>query len=194
MNFLAHLYLSGDDIEIRLGNFIGDYVKGNHLRNYPTGVQAGIRLHRAIDHFTDNHNIWKECREILRPSYDRWSGVATDVMLDHILAREWASYSNRELKGFTRTFYFQLLQRYHMLPARVRGFLPFMVQSNRLYSYSNREGIIRALEIMGNHTTLRGNPHLAIELVYENYSTFSTGLRHLITDLSVTCSKYLESH
>ncbi|PKN95695.1 MAG: DUF479 domain-containing protein, partial [Chloroflexi bacterium HGW-Chloroflexi-5] len=28
MNFLAHLYLSGDNNEIIIGNFIADHVKG----------------------------------------------------------------------------------------------------------------------------------------------------------------------
>ncbi len=27
MNYLAHLYLSGESSEIKLGNFIGDYVQ-----------------------------------------------------------------------------------------------------------------------------------------------------------------------
>ena len=31
MNFLAHIYLSGDDPNIQLGNFIGDFVKGRNL-------------------------------------------------------------------------------------------------------------------------------------------------------------------
>ena len=31
MNFLAHLYLSGEDEELLIGNFIADYVKGSLL-------------------------------------------------------------------------------------------------------------------------------------------------------------------
>ncbi|MFW6268359.1 MAG: ACP phosphodiesterase, partial [Marinilabiliaceae bacterium] len=34
MNYLAHLYLSGDDPEILMGNFIGDYVKGRRFTRY----------------------------------------------------------------------------------------------------------------------------------------------------------------
>jgi acyl carrier protein phosphodiesterase len=183
MNFLAHLYLSGSNVDIRLGNFIGDHVKGNQMHSYPHAVQIGIKLHRRIDQVTDRHVAWKSCKEILRPGYGRWSGVATDVMFDYILAKEWNAYSSRQLKGFTRTFYFQMLQRYHMLPPAVRGFLPFMIQSNRLYSYSTDEGIIRALEIMGNYTTMQGDPKLALSLVKENYTIFSCGLKDLMRAL-----------
>jgi len=189
MNFLAHLYLSGSNIDIRLGNFIGDHVKGKQILAYPPGVQTGIKLHRTIDQVTDRHEAWKSCREKLRPSYGRWSGVATDVMFDYILAKEWSTYSNRPLKGFTRTFYFQMLQRYHMLPPAVRGFLPFMIQSNRLYSYSTDEGVTRALEIMGNYTTMKGNPSLALQIVKENYIAFSAGLQELLYALIQVAEK-----
>ena len=189
MNFLAHLYLSGSNIDIRLGNFIGDHVKGKQILIYPQGIQTGIKLHRRIDQVTDRHEAWKSCREKLRPSYGRWSSVATDVMFDYILAKEWQTYSNRPLKGFTRTFYFQMLQRYHMLPSAVRGFLPFMIHSNRLYSYSTDEGVTRALEIMGNYTTMKGNPSLALQIVKENYIAFSAGLQELLYALIQVAEK-----
>ncbi len=189
MNFLAHIYLSGSNVDIRLGNFIGDQVKGNQILKYPKRVQQGIMLHRKIDQTTDKHPAWRSCKTILIPSYGRWSSVATDVMFDFILAREWPAYSNRSLKGFTRTFYFQMLQRYYMLPLEVRNFLPFLIQSNRLYSYSTDEGITKALEIMGNHTTMKGNPALALNLVKENYEIFSLGLKELITELTHMAKK-----
>ncbi|QKG79291.1 acyl carrier protein phosphodiesterase [Tenuifilum thalassicum] len=185
MNFLAHLYLSGEDIEIRLGNFIGDYVKGKTIFSYPKTIQKGINLHRAIDFHTDKHSSWKICRELLKESYGRWAGVVTDVMFDYILAKEWENYSNRPLKGFTRTFYFQMLQRYHLLPPRVRGFLPFMIHSNRLYSYRSDSGIIKALNIMSNHTSLQGDPEQALNVVKDNYELLREKLNKLLSDLTI---------
>ena len=35
MNYLAHIYLSGDDPGMQIGNFIADGVKGNHYPDYP---------------------------------------------------------------------------------------------------------------------------------------------------------------
>ena len=46
MNFLAHLYLSKDNKNILIGNFIADAVKGKKHENYPKEIQAGILLHR----------------------------------------------------------------------------------------------------------------------------------------------------
>ena len=39
MNFLAHLYLSGTNEKILVGNFIGDYVKGRKYEIYEKAIQ-----------------------------------------------------------------------------------------------------------------------------------------------------------
>jgi acyl carrier protein phosphodiesterase len=169
MNFLAHLYLSGADVEIRLGNFIGDYVKGKSLSRYPEGVQKGITLHRAIDSFTDKHSSTRECINLLRPGYGKYAGVVVDVLFDHVLANEWNRYSQTNLKSFTRSFYFQMVRKYNFLPDRVKRFLPFMIQSNRLYSYKTNEGLKRAIEIMSSVTSLPDKSDYAIETLNENH-------------------------
>ena len=55
MNFLAHIYLSGTDEELTLGNFFADSLKGKSYLKYPLGIQRGVVLHRAIDFYTDTH-------------------------------------------------------------------------------------------------------------------------------------------
>ncbi len=183
MNFLAHLYLSGSDTDIRLGNFIGDYVKGSHLEGFPLGVQKGITAHRAIDTFTDKHNSTHSCVELLRPGYGKYAGVVVDVLFDHILAKEWERYSESDLKWFTRKFYFQMLQRYTLLPDRVKKFLPFMIQSNRLYSYRTHDGVKRALEIMSSVTSLPENSEFAIDVLNKNYTELSAHFNTLFPEI-----------
>jgi acyl carrier protein phosphodiesterase len=183
MNFLAHLYLSGSDVDIRLGNFMGDYVKGKSLERFPLGVQKGIKLHRAIDSFTDRHHSTHSCIELLRPGYGKYAGVVVDVLFDHVLAKEWDKYSKTELKSFTRKFYFQMIRHYSLLPDRVKRFLPFMIQSNRLYSYRTIDGVKRAIEIMSSVTSLPENTDYAVEILNENYAKFSTHFNTLFPEL-----------
>lgn len=183
MNFLAHLYLSGDDPEIMLGNFIGDYVKGKNLNGYREKIRYGIRLHRAIDTLTDSHPATKASNALLREGYGKYSGVVTDILFDHILAVEWDYYSNRSLSDFTRSFYFQMLLRYRLLPKPVRMFLPFMIRSNRLFSYRTPEGINRALEIMATHTSLPRNGVYATQQLNRHYSSFAKNFTLLFSDL-----------
>lgn len=183
MNFLAHLYLSGSDVEIRLGNFIGDYVKGRSLTRFTKGVQKGITLHRAIDFFTDKHSSTHTCIELLRPGYGKYAGVVVDVLFDHVLANEWHKYSQSNLKTFTRVFYFQMVRNYSLLPDKVRKFLPFMIQSNRLYSYRYKEGVQKAIEIMSSVTSLPDKSIYAIETLSQNYEQFSIQFNTLFPEI-----------
>ena len=48
MNYLAHIFLSGSNRKVQLGNFVGDAVKGSSYKNYPPDIAKGIQLHRAI--------------------------------------------------------------------------------------------------------------------------------------------------
>lgn len=173
MNFLAHLYLSGDVVEIRLGNFIGDYVKGMNLKHYPLKIQTGIMLHRAIDSFTDSHPSTRICTKLLQPGYGKYAGVVNDIFYDHFLAKDWKTYSRSDLKSFTKLFYHQMLLRFNYLPATVRRFLPFMIHSDRLFRYRTVDGIKQAIEIMSSVSSLPSNSEYAIEVLKENYSVFN---------------------
>lgn len=80
MNFLAHLYLSGDDPDIRIGNFIGDFVKGrNPEGQFPARVALGIQAHRLIDQFTDAHPLVRSSKDRIRAKYRHYSGVIVDI-------------------------------------------------------------------------------------------------------------------
>ena len=57
MNFLAHIYLSGNNDLLKIGNFMAYGIRGNDYLDYPEGIQKGIILHREIDTFKDSHPI-----------------------------------------------------------------------------------------------------------------------------------------
>src|ERR1700752_360781 len=101
LNFLAHIYLSGNDDQLMIGNFIADYVKGKKKDEYPPGIKKGIELHRAIDDFTDHHEITSRSKNRLRSKYGKYSGVITDLYYDHFLASNFSIYHNVPLKEFT---------------------------------------------------------------------------------------------
>ena len=73
MNYLAHIFLSGNDRCIQIGNFIGDGVKGDGYKQYPRKFQQGILLHREIDAFSDRHPLVREAVGIGRETFGRYS-------------------------------------------------------------------------------------------------------------------------
>jgi acyl carrier protein phosphodiesterase len=94
MNFLAHIYLSGDNDLLKIGNFMADSIRGHHYEDYPTEIRKGILLHRAIDSFTDMHPIYRQSKHRLHEKYGHYSGVIMDIFYDHFLAKNWNKYSN----------------------------------------------------------------------------------------------------
>ena len=105
MNFLAHLFLSDENPEIMVGNFIADMVKGNSFLGYPTTIGKGIRIHRNIDKFTDSHPIVQLSKKRLRPNYRKYAGVIVDMFYDHLLAVDWHTYSPIPLASFAEKAY-----------------------------------------------------------------------------------------
>jgi acyl carrier protein phosphodiesterase len=79
MNYLIHFFLAGDDAELRLGNLLGDFVKGRVERFQHPGLtdrlRLGIQMHRTIDAFSDRHPAVHRSKRILSAQYGRLSGV-----------------------------------------------------------------------------------------------------------------------
>jgi len=172
MNYLGHIFLSGHNEQLMIGNFIADYVKGKKYLEYPLRVQEGILLHRSIDYFTDNNIHWQRIREMIRPVYNRYSGVVTDLFIDHFLAVHWNSFSPYRLTVYSKWVNDMFLKNYFLLPEKVKGFLENFIRHQRLLSYSKTGGIEEALAIMSIVTSLPNQTGSAIKLLKENYSEF----------------------
>lgn len=183
MNFLAHQYLSGESEKVKLGNFIGDYIKGKKYQDFHPEIQKGIILHRNIDHFTDRHPIVLESSNRLKKGYKRYSGVVVDVIYDHFLAKNWNSYHIQDINKFVNKSHEILVKNYLVLPTQVKFFLPFLIQSRRLQSYATFEGLHEALEIMSRRTSLPCQSNYALETLKNNYDNFQSEFDNFMKDL-----------
>ena len=145
MNFLGHLYLSGDDPLVTVGNFMADAVKGRDLSRFDQRIEQGIRLHRAIDAFTDAHPLQQQGRKRAHPHAGRYASVVMDLYYDHLLAVNWADFHAEPLPDFARRMYVLLAEHQHLMPERTQHMLPYMAQGDWLTSYATINGIGRAL-------------------------------------------------
>ena len=152
MNFLAHIYLSGDNDLIKIGNFMADGIRGRQYEKYPLEIQKGIILHRAIDTFTDAHPIFRQSTKRLHQNYHHYAGVIVDVFYDHFLAKNWNTYSDERLEDFVARFYQSLSDNKSVLSERTLMVMPYMFEQNWLVSYQTVEGINRILTQMDRRT------------------------------------------
>ena len=123
MNFLAHTLLGFEDIDLVTGQVCGDFVRGSDLSRFPSGVQAGIRLHRHLDVFTDAHPALQEARATMKEVPYRFSGIVVDVMFDHFLAREWSRFSPHTLSRHASSVHSALARHQPILPERLQRFM-----------------------------------------------------------------------
>ena len=192
MNFLGHIYLSGDDDQLIIGNFIADCVKGKKYLDYPEGIQKGILLHRSIDSFTDNNTHIQQIKTVLRPTYKLYSGVVTDLFVDHYLAANWLNFSKKPLKEYSEEVYKIFQLNYEILPAKIQGFLSNLIERNRLLSYSEISGVEEALMIMAYKTSLPGKSAEAIKILRGNYDELKTLSLQFVTEVSSFTKTELE--
>ena len=189
MNFLAHLFLSGSPAaptysDVLLGNFIADSVPGKRLESYPPAVQAGIRLHRAIDTFTDQHSVVRRATQRLRTAgHGKYAGVISDMFLDHFLARHFQDFTTEQLADFAQRVYTELNSRQRELPPRVQHFLPYMVQHDWLGAYTEPDGIGRALHGLSRRASPGSGMETAVVELRANYGAYEADFQEFFPQL-----------
>lgn len=191
MNFLAHIYLSGNNDKIKIGNFIADSVRGNNYLHYNNHIQKGILLHRHIDTFTDSHAIYRKSKHKLHNKYGHYSGVIMDIVYDHFLAKNWSYYSEIPLEVFADEFYNLLRNNFELLPERVQKMLASMISRNWLVSYASISGLEMILFQMDYRTKNRVHMQKAIVEVELFYTELEQEFTAFFEELEISCKEKL---
>ena len=191
MNFLAHIYLSGDNDLLKIGNFMADSIRGNSYENYSGDLKKGILLHRFIDSFTDAHPIYRQSKHRLHEKYGHYSGVIMDIVYDHFLAKNWSNYSNVALEKYAENFYLLLKNNFEILTDKTQGMFPYMVARNWLVSYASIEGLEMILFQMDHRTKNRVSMQNAIVELQQYYTEFEEEFTLFFEDLEENCKQKL---
>ncbi len=172
MNFLAHLYLSGNNDEVIIGNFIADHVKGKAIEKFSDGIRKGIKIHREIDSYTDSHPTFLKSKNRLTKNYRKYAGVITDMFYDHYLSANWGNYSDEKIDAFTNRMYKVVMKKFFILPNKTKQMLPFMAKDNWLKAYGTLEGIERALKGMDRRTPFDSGMGNAVSDLKKDYGLY----------------------
>ncbi len=196
MNFLAHIYLSGNDDDIKIGNFLGDFVKGrlNKLTDsqYSEGVIRGMSLHREIDFFTDTHPIVKQSIDRLQPKYHKFSGIVIDMFYDHILAKNFQKFSKIPLSEYSQNFYSLLEIRKSEIPIPMEKMVNSMVSRDWFVGYKSLEGIEWALTGISKRLSfVSGIENATIEL-QKDYDLYEAEFQIFFPEIIAHCINFLQ--
>lgn len=194
MNFLAHLFLSGNNPEILIGNFIADSVKGKGIFGYDIAVQQGIHLHRAIDSFTDSHPVCLKSKARLTERYRKYAGVVADMFYDHFLSANWKDYSSESLDHFVERIHLILMKNYPILPEKSQRFVAYMNKFNWLKGYGTFEGLGRALAGMAIRTPFKSGIENAVSDLKNDYPLYKSEFEMFFPEVSEFAKKWITAN
>ncbi len=192
MNYLAHAYLSGNDIPLSVGNFIADSVKGKKYLSYPAKIIRGILLHRAIDHYTDNHLIFKKNVSKLFPKFRHYSRVIIDIYYDHFLALNWDKFHCETLSHYNNTFIKNMLSFKNYIPNKILSFLTKLKTENWFLHYTSMDGVENILYKMDSRTKFESNMYCSIKDLKDNYSSFEKDFFMFFKDIKYFSEKQID--
>ena len=161
MNFLAHFHLAWPDEGLIAGALEGDYYKGPVQEHLAADLARGIRLHRAIDAYTDEHPLVAQLRREFPPGLRRCAGILIDLSFDHYLSSRWESYHRQPLEQFREGVYRILRRRDGEFSSGARHMSARILEHDILGLYGEWETVTRSAARIGERFR-RGNPLLDV--------------------------------
>ncbi len=193
MNYLAHIFLSGEDPDLLAGNFMGDFIKGKDYNSYPKRIANGMVLHRFIDSYTDQHPESAAMRKKLRPYCGRYSGIALDMIYDYYLASQWDKYSKVDLETFSLRAYQVLEDYFELMPTNCQFLFTAMRKTNWLVAYKSEDGMSRAMNGLDRRLGGESGLPTTIPLLQNPELRLQEGFNRFFPDLEKACLQKIAS-
>lgn len=184
MNYLAHAILSFDDKNLLTGNLISDFVKGKQILNFSDEIVAGIKLHRAIDTYTDQHMVVKETKKIFKESYGLYAGAFLDVAFDYFVANDSRFFkTDTDLKEFASNAYKNVEKNYPLLTDNITSMLINMKKYDWLYNYKTIYGIEKSFSGLVYKTKYVDNAAAAVAIFHKHFNEIEQAYNAFMPDL-----------
>ena len=161
-------------MQLAIGNLIADRIKGKKIDHLTPEIRAGVLLHRDIDHFTDHHQIFRECVTKLFPKYRHYSRVIVDMYFDHFLASNWNYFHKIPLNDYSNNLYKELERKSPEFTDDIQKFIKALIKYNWFKYYESLSGLQEILIQMEKRTKFPSNLAASIEELNQNYEYFKT--------------------
>lgn len=140
MNWLAHIFLSKQEIDFQIGNYLADPLKAKAWENASQALKDGIQTHLIIDSFTDSHEIVTISKNRLREK-GLLKSIVIDITYDYFLSKHWNKYCNIPFDDFTNQFYLNAQKRLNHFPSHAQIALEKVLKYKILNKYQTLEDL-----------------------------------------------------
>jgi acyl carrier protein phosphodiesterase len=195
MNFLAHLHIAQHTETSFVGNFLGDFVKGDPSGQFNADIVQGIRLHRFVDSYTDQHPLIKLAKPLFNKMQRRYAPIALDMFWDHCLAKHWSQFDDLSLADFCQQAQLQIElesdREINAFPESFEKTSALLWQQRWLESYQKIENIQYALERIALRRVRMAPLALTGEILVKHYDALSEIFFELYPDLLDKTAQYI---
>lgn len=136
MNWLAHIFLSKQDIDFQMGNYLADPLKAKVWPSASKNLIQGVQTHIIIDSFTDSHKIFITSKNRLKEK-GLLKSIVVDITYDYFLWKHWNKYCNIAFDDFTDLFYLNVQRRLNTLPLNAQEALKKILRYRLLNNYQS---------------------------------------------------------
>lgn len=171
MNFLGHCLITQFNLEYISGNLGGDHFKGdlNLNETLPSNIKKGVEIHRYIDSFTDSSpEIQKVAKIFQNGGVNRISYIASDIILDHYISKNWSKLSPYALSYFIKIIHSETKKDLSYFPERFQFIFGKMVEKKWLSRYVSEDGIELTLLKFEQRIPFINNLHDSFQIYKEN--------------------------
>ena len=149
---------------------MGDFVKGKAFDSFHPEIVRGIKLHRLIDKFTDNHSVVMQSKNRISSKRKRFAGVLIDIFYDHFLAKNWTRFSNTDFCNHIHDWYQKLNSVIdYEIPENMKKVAKKMHKEDWLSSYKTVDGIDNVLNRISLRVRFKNNLNGSVEELLANY-------------------------
>ncbi len=185
MNFLAHLFLSGDHPEQHVGAVMGDFLREVDREMLSPILKESVRHHLAVDSFTDSHPHIHQLKRIFSKERQRFAGIIIDITFDHFLYTHWDTFFETPVDQAIATYYNSLKQNRSLMPPRMEYVTGLLIQHDILNSYKTLSGIGTALDRVADRLSRKTALYGSIEEVRLNRDALEAGFLSFFPELIV---------
>lgn len=176
------------------GNFAGDSYKGN-LKKFeylPPHILNGIKLHRYIDDFTDTSPFIKQVGKIFQDEGVRKVAyIASDIILDHYITKNWSIYSKIPFKEFVENIYQETDKNLLYLEEDFCFMYKLLKQNKWLFQYHTEEGIDMILWQFSRRIGFKSDLTRCMPIYKKEMSTIDALYRDFMTSIVENSNKFI---
>ena len=172
MNYLAHLAFSYPDPDLMLGNFIADGLKKQEEQHWSARVNRGVKMHRDIDFFTDQHESSRWMKDQFYSTIGKYHSVAVDIVLDYYLMQQWTQLFDFTFIQLQETIESVLEEHKSNMNPRHSRLAASLIRYKWLNHFKTWEGLSEVLGRMNQRAKFVVNFNDVIPVLKSNHSEF----------------------